>query len=165
MRTETPNLTAAEAYADAEKLLPMLAPLALRRNSKDALADPIYRSLAPRVDGLINRVHQSDFRASDAPGRERCRVVAWNIERGARFDHQVDVLRRDPRLADCDLLLITEADAGMARSGNRMVAEELARELGMAQVFAPCYLALGKGSGVERDATGANRFGSTATPC
>jgi endonuclease/exonuclease/phosphatase family metal-dependent hydrolase len=159
MRTETPNLTAAEAYADAEKLLPMLAPLVLRRNSKDALADPIYRALAPRVDGLINRVHQSDFRASDASARGRYRVVAWNIERGARFDGQVDALKRDPRMADCDLLLITEADAGMARSGNRMVAEELARELGMAQVFAPCYLALGKGSGAERDAMGANRFG------
>lgn len=84
--------------------------------------------------------------------------MAWNVERGARFDEQVDALQRDPRLCNADLLLVTEADAGMARSGNRMVAEELARELGMAQVFAPCYLALGKGSGVERDAAGANRF-------
>ncbi len=159
MRTETPNLTAAEAYADAEKLLPMLAPLALRKNLGETLADPLYRQFAQRVDGLINRVHQSDFRPSDAPGRERYRIVAWNIERGVRLDQQIDVLRRDPRLIDCDLLLITEADAGMARSGNRMVAEELARALGMAQVFAPSYLALGKGSGVERDAAGVNLFG------
>jgi len=47
----------------------------------------------------------------------------------------------------------------MARSGNRMVAEVLARGLGMAQVFAPCYIALGKGSGVERHVEGHNRFG------
>ena len=40
-----------------------------------------------------------------------------------------------------------------------MVAEELARELGMAEVFAPCYIALGKGSGIERRSEGENRFG------
>jgi endonuclease/exonuclease/phosphatase family metal-dependent hydrolase len=159
MRTETPNLTAAEAYADAENLLPLLAPLTLRRNMGETLADPIYKSLAPRIEALINRGHQSDFRTSDSPARERYRIVAWNIERGVRLDQQIDVLRRDSRLADCDLLLITEADAGMARSGNRMVAEELARALGMVQVFAPSYLALGKGSGVERDAEGVNLLG------
>jgi endonuclease/exonuclease/phosphatase family metal-dependent hydrolase len=126
---------------------------------QEVLGDSLYRSLAPRIEGLLSRAHVSDYRPDEAPARPRYRAVAWNLERGSRLDQQVDALRRDPRLAHCDLLLITEADAGMARSGNRMVAEELARELGMAQVFAPCYLALGKGSGVERDATGVNRFG------
>jgi endonuclease/exonuclease/phosphatase family metal-dependent hydrolase len=159
MRTETPNLSASEAYSDAEKLLPLLAPLTLRRNLAETVSDPVYKSVAPRVEQLINFVHQSDFRRSEAPARDRYRIVAWNIERGAQLDHQIDVLRNDPRIANCDLLLITEADAGMARSGNRMVSEELAKALGMAQVFAPSYLALGKGSGVERDADGVNRFG------
>lgn len=153
------NVAAGDAYSEAENLLPLVTPLALRRNLAAVLADPLYHSLAPRIEDLLNHVHQSDFRAADAPAQTRYRAVAWNIERGSRFEQQVDALQRDPRLAGCDLLLITEADAGMARSGNRMVAEELARALGMAQVFAPCYLALGKGSGVERDATGANRFG------
>jgi endonuclease/exonuclease/phosphatase family metal-dependent hydrolase len=153
------QLAARDAYSDAEELLPLLPPLALRRILAGVLADPLYRALAPRLEALLGCVHQSDFRPADSPPRTRYRGVAWNVERGSRFDLQVDALRRDPRLRDCDLLLVTEADAGMARSGNRMVAEELARELGMAQVFAPCYLALGKGSGVERDVEGANRFG------
>ena len=152
------NLAASDAYAEAEQLLPLVTPLALRRNLKEVLADPLYRSLAPRIEGLINFVHHSEFRPADAPAKTRYRVVAWNVERGTRFEEQVDALKSDPRIAGCDVLLITEADAGMARSGNRMVAEDLARELGMAQVFAPCYLALGKGSGVERDAAGVNRF-------
>ena len=139
----TPN-AACDAYADAAQLLPMVTPLALRRNLTEVHADSLYRSLAPRIEGLLGRVHQSDFRLTDAPARTRYRTVAWNLERGARLDQQVAALQRDPRLANCDLLLITEADAGMARSGNRMVAEELAHALGMAQVFAPCYLALGK---------------------
>jgi endonuclease/exonuclease/phosphatase family metal-dependent hydrolase len=153
------NMTAGDAYSEAEELLPMLTPLALRRNMTEVLADSRYRSLAPRIEGVLSRIHQSDFRPAHAPARTRYRTVAWNVERGTRFDEQVNALRGDPRLANCDLLLVTEADVGMARSGNRMVAEELARALGMAQAFAPCYLALGKGSGVERDATGANRFG------
>ena len=57
------------------------------------------------------------------------------------------------------MLLLTDADAGMARSGNRMVSEVLARELGLAEVFAPCYIALGKGWGVERETQGENRLG------
>ena len=148
-----------DAYSEAESLLPLLAPLVRRRNMREVLADPLYRSLAPRVEDLLTRVHHSDLPPIDAPAKSRYRTVAWNIERGTRFDEQVDALERDPRMAGCDLLLITEADAGMARSGNRMVAEDLAKALGMAHVFAPCYLALGKGSGVERDTTGANRFG------
>ena len=62
-----------------------------------------------------------------------------------KLEAQLEAFRSHPYLRTCDVLLITEADAGMARSGNRMVAEVLARELGMAQVFAPCYIALGKG--------------------
>jgi len=159
MHAESPDLLALDAYADAQELLSLVAPLTRCRNMSDVLADPLYRSLAERIEGVLRRVHQSDFRRADAPARTRYRAVAWNVERGTRFDEQVDALQRNPRLARCDLLLVTEADAGMARSGNRMVAEELARSLGMTQVFAPCYLALGKGSGVERDVAGTNRFG------
>ena len=159
MHSEPSNIAAGDAYSEAEKLLPMITPVALCRNMTEVLGDPLYRSLGPRIEGLLSRVHQSDFRPAGATARTRYRAVAWNVERGTRFDQQVDALQRDPRLAGCDLLFLIEADAGMARSGNRMVAEDLARELGMAQVFAPCYLALGKGSGVERDVTGANRFG------
>src|SRR5581483_9178592 len=100
-----------------------------------------------------------DFRRGEAPARSRYRFVAWNIERGTQYDAQLQAFRSHPYLQRCDVLLITEADAGMARSGNRMVAEALARALEMAQVFAPCYIALGKGSGVERQSAGENRFG------
>jgi endonuclease/exonuclease/phosphatase family metal-dependent hydrolase len=159
MLLDHPSAAASEAYAEAEKLLPLVAPLAGRRSMAAVRTDPLYRALAPRLEALLARVHHSDFLSAPAPARPRYRAVAWNIERGTHIDKQINALQRDARLAPCDLLLVTEADAGMARSGNCMVAEELARALGMAQVFAPCYLALGKGSGAERDATGANRFG------
>ena len=55
-----------------------------------------------------------------------------------------------------DVLLLPEVDYGMARAANRYVARELADALKLNYVFAPCYLALNKGSGVEADAEGDN---------
>ena len=115
--------------------------------------------MAPAVDAVLSTPHLADFRRNAAPPRRHYRFVAWNIERGARLDDQLQAFRSHDYLRDSDVLLITEADCGMARSGNRMVSEVLARELQMVQVFAPCYIALGKGSGVERDVAGDNRFG------
>jgi endonuclease/exonuclease/phosphatase family metal-dependent hydrolase len=51
---------------------------------------------------------------------------------------------------------LTELDYGMARSGNRFVAQELARALKLNYAFAPVYIALQKGSGVESNVEGEN---------
>ncbi len=154
------DASAAEVYAAARRqILPRLRSLAQCRSTGELLAHPVYRSMAHVVERVLATPHFADFRPADLPARGRYRVLAWNIERGTEFDAQLEAFRTHPYLKACDVLLITEADAGMARSRNRMVAETLARELGMAQVFAPCYIALGKGSGVERDVQGANEFG------
>ena len=47
----------------------------------------------------------------------------------------------------------------MARSGNRDVPHDLARELGMGVAFSPCYLNLTKGNGAERCSAGENTLG------
>ncbi len=83
-------------------------------------------------------------------------AVAWNIERGKVFEGILDALKNHEKLKNRDLLLLTELDNGMARSGNRFVAQELARELKLNYAFAPVYIALQKGSGVESDAEGEN---------
>jgi endonuclease/exonuclease/phosphatase family metal-dependent hydrolase len=84
------------------------------------------------------------------------RAAAWNVERGARLEGIAAVLKSHADLRRADVLLLTELDYGMARSGNRFVARELARELSMNYAFAPCYLALTKGNGAEADAEGEN---------
>jgi hypothetical protein len=45
----------------------------------------------------------------------------------------------------------------MARTQNRFVAADIAGALNMTYAFAPCYLALNKGNGIEKDAEGDNR--------
>ncbi len=83
-------------------------------------------------------------------------ALAWNIERGSIFEGIVDALEKHPALIDKDVLLLTELDHGMARSGNRHVAGEIAERLGLNYAFAPVYIALQKGSGVEADVDGEN---------
>ena len=57
------------------------------------------------------------------------------------------------------MLLATETDVGMARSRNRAVSQELARELRMQHVFLPCCLNPAKDQGVEYHVEGENDLG------
>jgi len=118
-----------------------------------------YRTLEPDIHRVLHRLYSGDFSRGPAPARSRYRFVAWNLERGIELPGQLDALRTDPYLAGADVYLLTEADVGMARSANRAVAQEVARELGLHYSFAPCYLNLSKGAGVERRAAGENELG------
>ena len=81
----------------------------------------------------------------------------WNIERGRIFEGILDALKNHEQLKDKDLYLLTELDYGMARSGNRFVAQEIAKELKLNYAFAPVYIALQKGSGIESEVEGENK--------
>ena len=61
-----------------------------------------------------------------ANGSDIIRALAWNLERGIKFDGIIDALKNDTELKDRDVLLLSELDHGMARSGNRFVAKEIA---------------------------------------
>jgi endonuclease/exonuclease/phosphatase family metal-dependent hydrolase len=107
-------------------------------------------ALWAEIGGEVTRVLEGVERGHCAPlarpavasARGRVvRAVAWNIQRGARLDD----LRRavvEPPFANADLLLLSEVDVGLGRSGNRNVARELAEVLGMSYAFGVSYLAL-----------------------
>jgi len=120
----------------------------------------VYREIKNDVERLLNCVVQEDYAFASSSSADEVSgavaALAWNIERGNRFDGIVEALKNHERLKDKDLLLLTELDYGMARSGNRFVARDLARELSLNYAFAPCYIALQKGSGVESNAEGEN---------
>jgi len=118
-----------------------------------------YRTLAPEIHKVLYSLYCGDFSRDVAPARDRYRFVAWNLERGIEFQGQLDALRTHPFLANADVYLLTEADIGMARSENRAVAQELAQALDLHYSFAPCYLNLSKGAGIERKAEGENELG------
>ncbi|MEZ5361394.1 MAG: endonuclease/exonuclease/phosphatase family protein [Bryobacterales bacterium] len=142
-----------------EELRPHFRELATLGSTPELLASPIYQRLRPRADVALNTPEVGAFGPDAAPEKASYRLVAWNLERGIHCDAQLEALRMHPHMRDADVLLLTETDVGMARSGNRNIARELAEQLGMHYAFSPCYLNLAKGSGVEYDVTGENDLG------
>jgi endonuclease/exonuclease/phosphatase family metal-dependent hydrolase len=115
---------------------------------------PLYKRLAPTIDALLSGFawHLNPL-PPDAPLASPwpLRAVAWNIERGKRFDPLLASLTLHPSLRDADLLLLTEVDIGMGRSQNRHVPQALAHHLGMQFVFANSHLVLSPGDSGEQD--------------
>jgi endonuclease/exonuclease/phosphatase family metal-dependent hydrolase len=126
-----------------------LRQLAGFNSTKELEASPEYAAARPEIDRVLSSVHIENGSRPYGGVRPAIRAVAWNIERGTRLEGIAKALREHPALDCADLLLLTELDHGMARSSNRFVAREIASELGFNVAFAPCYLALTKGSGLE----------------
>lgn len=138
---------------------PRLPELAQFASTKELFASPLYRELRPEIERVLGGLVQENF-AKAANSTQRLqpaiRATAWNIERGRRLPSIIGVLREHPLIGASDLLLLTELDYGMARSNQLFVAREIAAALALNYAFAPCYLALNKGSGLESEITGEN---------
>jgi endonuclease/exonuclease/phosphatase family metal-dependent hydrolase len=141
-----------------ERLKPAFPELIECRSHAELERHPRYRELASSFDTALASLTTGDF-LQDAPPKPRYRFVAWNIERGTQLEGQLREFRNHDYLKHADVLLLTELDVGMARSANVDVPDAIARELGMAYAFAPCYLSFVKGSGVERHVAGENEVG------
>ncbi len=74
------------------------------------------------------------------------RVAAWNAERLKHADPSAALVAG----SRADILLLTETDLGMARSGNRHTTADLAAALGMSYAFGVEFLELGLGDDRER---------------
>lgn len=125
-------------------------------SSRAMRASQLYRRISNEVNRVMRVVVQEDFASGTPRGCGSIRALAWNIERGNKLDGILEALKSHVQLKEADLLLLTEVDHGMARSGNRHIAREIARGLGMNYVFVPCYISLVKGSGLEYDTEGEN---------
>ncbi len=139
-----------------EKIRPHFAMLAQLSSTVELEAHPAYQAIRSDVQYVLDTPEQGCYIREEAPAKPRYRIFGWNIERGVYFDEQLDVLRNHPYASSADVLLLTETDVGMARSGNHAVAQEFAEALGMHYAFAPCYINMVKGSGIEYDMEGEN---------
>jgi endonuclease/exonuclease/phosphatase family metal-dependent hydrolase len=126
-------------------------------STRELHASELWWEIRVEAERVLNAVVGENFAETGSnPRSETVRALAWNIERGNIYDGIVEALKNHERLKDKDLLLLTELDYGMARSGNRFVAQGIARELKLNYAFAPVYVALQKGSGVESEVEGEN---------
>ncbi len=131
-----------------------LAELARFKTRKQLLRSELYRRLAPTLDRLGFGMEYSRSERWDVAARESVRVVAWNIQRGIHFDGIAEALATEAELARADVLMLLESDLGMARSGNRNVARELAGRLGFDYVYGNSYLCLSAGNRREASQVG-----------
>ena len=109
------------------ELKPHFEALSLCRSTPELRSNPLYRSLEPTVSKVLNTPDVGSFVTVEAEPKTRYRVLSWNLERGIELEGQLDACRQHPYLQDVDLFLFTETDVGMARSGNRAVAQTMAR--------------------------------------
>jgi len=145
------------------ELTPHFPALAGFHTTKTLTASSLYHQLRPEIERVLNHVTQENFADDEvhAPTVDptTIRATAWNIERGKQLPGIIRTLKEHPVLRASDVLMLTELDYGMARTENADVAREIACKLKLNYAFAPCYLALNKGSGIEADVTGENTRG------
>ena len=141
------------------KLRPHFADLARFSSTKELEASPLYAELKLEVERVLNSVVHEDFaEPPPGPSAQSIKATAWNIERGIKLEGIIKTLQEHPELKESDLLLLTELDHGMARTRNRNIPREIAEALKLNYAFAPCYIALTKGSGVEIHVDGENTW-------
>lgn len=113
--------------------------------------DPAFVRSRPQIEAILGGYEWDISCARPGSRPKPLRAVAWNIERGKRLDALLGVLAERPELADPDLMLLTEVDLGMGRSGNEHVAARIGEALGLGWVFAPSHIVLSPGDHGERD--------------
>lgn len=130
-----------------------------RFNSTQELeSSPLFKKLQTQITSVLEGYEEESFAPTNEP-KPKYKTVAWNIERGRHYKGVREILGEHPEIADADLFLLTECDLGMARSENRHIARELAKELNLNYFFAPSYINLSKGCGHEVEYDGENTLG------
>jgi len=117
-----------------------------RRRWLDELGDPdAHRRIARDLDCLYTTDVEPTPHPEVASGW--LRVAAWNIERGRNPEEIAALIGA----TGASVTLLSEVDLGMARTGNRDTARELARMLRAGSVFGVEYveLSLGKAADLE----------------
>lgn len=94
-------------------------------STKEMLTSPLYSELRPEIERVLGGLVQEDCAHQatiDRPSQraKSIRATAWNIERGTHLQSIIRVLREHPLMGASDLLLLTELDYGMARSGKSL---------------------------------------------
>jgi endonuclease/exonuclease/phosphatase family metal-dependent hydrolase len=110
-------------------------------------------ALHERLVETLPCLHQVDVHPAVAPTPLSgwVRVAAWNVQRG----RQPRALASALRASHAELLLLSELDAGMARTQNLDTARAIARDLGASHAFGVEFVELGLGDDAEqRDAAG-----------
>ena len=115
---------------------------------EEARRVPATRAEHDRFVAALPCLHAIECVAPPKPVQlgNRIRIAAWNAERCKYLPESAALLAG----IGADVVLLSELDVGMARSGNRHTARELARSLGSGYLFGVEYVELGLGDNREK---------------
>jgi endonuclease/exonuclease/phosphatase family metal-dependent hydrolase len=139
---------------------PLVQALARYKSMKDLRRSPAFLEHQDDLRDLFDRPRTCLEKPAVPRLGSFLRVAGWNIECGKNFDGIAHSLNNDPLLRFADLILLSEVDDGMARSGNRSVATELGRAIGAHAVYGVEYLELGSWGGGRDSANTAALHGN-----
>lgn len=122
-------------------LAPHFDALRAIRTRKQLVKSALWQDIGGEVERVLDGIEVRDAKDPRPLGNTFC-AAAWNIQRGTHLEGLIAAFRDDPDLARADVVMLSEVDHGMGRSGNRHVARELADALGMGYAFAVSYIAL-----------------------
>lgn len=136
---------AARIHHDVVKALPEVPPAKRREIAEARPAASEHERLEAEL-GVFGCVEHASSPERRSQPRE-LRVVSWNLERGRFLAPAAGLLSR---LAP-DVVLLSEMDVGMARSGQHHTTRELAATLGHGYAYAVEFVELGLGGPEERE--------------
>lgn len=124
--------------------LPMIGDDILARSNESAATEILQRDLHQDAEVL----HAIEVRAAPKLSLQppkSLRIAAWNLERCKYVEPSAELLRQ----TRADVILLSEMDVGMARSGNRHTTRDIADSLHAGYAYAVEFVELGLGTPEE----------------
>ena len=132
---EEPSFLAFEEFPFATTAPNPAVPLCLEAADPDGAPDKVFIDCPLEGESFI----------TEAPAESNTLTfVAFNRERGLRLEEQIVLLSGDGPLPKPDVIMVSEADRGCARTGSRHITRELAQALGMSYLYAVEFVELSR---------------------
>ena len=110
-------------------------PLCLEASDPNGAPDKVFIACPLEGESFVNENPSAD---------ETLTLVAFNLERGFQLEKQMVLLSGDGPLPKPDIIMVSEADRGCARTDYRHVTRELAQALEMNYLFAVEFVELSR---------------------
>lgn len=130
-------------------LTPLFAEIRAFKSRRQYQKSALYKKHGEEIRRIENGIEWKSNIAPPEP-RQFIRAVAWNVERGHNLEEIIRLLQNDACLSQADVLLLTETDIGMGRSGNHNIPREIAAALNMNYCYANSFIVLSKGDEGEQ---------------
>jgi endonuclease/exonuclease/phosphatase family metal-dependent hydrolase len=124
--------------------LPMIGDDIFVRSNETEATEILQRDLHQDAE-VLHAIEVRSVPELASPPRQSLRIAAWNLERCKYVEPSAELLRQ----SGADIILLSEMDVGMARSGNRHTTRDIADSFHAGYAYAVEFVELGLGTPEE----------------